>query len=69
MQNLAENLDYDGDKISQAYFDALHDANFHYPAILLEAIWHAMANTEYNDSRDRAKLKAAAIDALTNLEL
>jgi hypothetical protein len=69
MDNLAKNLSYDGDKISQAFFDALHDANFHYEAILLEKIWHAMADTPYFDSNDKHKLKAAAIRALNNMEL
>jgi len=69
-KTIAQDLSYDGDAISQAFFDALHDANFHTEAIILEKAWHAMANTyyqDYQDSNDAYKLKNAARDSLLDL--
>ena len=66
-ETIAQDLNYDGDKISQAFFDALHDANFHYEAIILEKAWHAMANTPYTDSSDAHKFKDAVRSCLSDL--
>jgi hypothetical protein len=69
MENLARSLNYDSDKISQSFFEALTEINYHYEAILLEKIWHAMANADYCDASDRHKLKAAALHAIQTMEL
>jgi hypothetical protein len=69
MNTLSRTLDYDSDKISQAFFDALVDVNYHSEAYILEGIWHAMANVDYVDSSDRYKLKKAAIESLLKMDI
>lgn len=66
-QRIADACHHNGDSVATIFINALEHCNWHTEAKIIETIWHAMGEVDFQCSEDAPKLVAAARQALENL--